>query len=158
MRPRLLLALLVLTGCTIERAEPRRPPPSFVAVSAEDSANVRMTVLNLAAAYERGDLAALEQILEPGVVVFEGGRADRGWNEYLERHLGPELIAWQERRFDIDALDLHIASGMAWVTFEYGIQAVTERGPVSTGGLGTAVLEQRGGLWSITHLHLSSSR
>jgi ketosteroid isomerase-like protein len=158
IRAHLVLAALLLSGCTIERAEPRRPPRSSAVVSAEDSANVRVALLNFTAAYERGDLSALERLFDPIVVVVEAGRVARNWTEYLERSLGPELIAWQERRFEIQSLDLHIASGMAWATFDYRIQALTDRGPVSRSGLGTAVLERRGGLWAITHLHLSPIR
>lgn len=151
------LALCAVAACTVERAEVRRPPRSAPAVSAEDSANVRGTVLRFAAAFESGDLVAIERILDPRVVVFEAGHANYGWADFRDNHLAPELAALRDRRFDLDVRDLHIAGDAAWVTFGYRMRAESERGPVSARGLGTAVLDRRGGVWAITHLHLSPS-
>ncbi|MGH7546119.1 MAG: hypothetical protein ACREKI_08055, partial [Gemmatimonadota bacterium] len=81
----------VASACTVERAELRRPPRSAPVVSAEDSANVRGSVLSFAAAQERGDLVAMERILDPRVVVFEAGRVSDGWEEFRDRHLVPML-------------------------------------------------------------------
>ena len=145
------------SACTVERAEVRRPPRSAPVVSAEDSANVRGTVLSFAEALEDGDLIAMERRVDPGVVVFESGRANYGWADFRDNHLAPELATLRDRRFDVDVRDLTISGDAAWVTFDYRLRAESERGPVSARGLGTAVLDRRGGVWAITHLHLSSA-
>lgn len=151
------LCAVAVTGCTVERAEVRRPPRSAPVVSAEDSANVRGLVLGLAAAVERGDLVAMERILDPRVVVFESGHANYGWTDFRDHHLAPELAALRDRRFDVDVRELTIAGDVAWVIFDYRLRAESQRGLVSARGLGTAVLDRRGGVWAITHLHLSSA-
>lgn len=155
--PLLLLAALMLAGCTVERAEIRRPPRARSAVSAEDSANVRGTLLTFAGEFERGALIGLERLFDPNVVVFESGRADRGWAAYRDHHLAPEIEALRDRSLELDDLGMRIVGGVAWVTFHYRLTAESAAGPVSARGVGTAVLERRGGLWLITHLHLSGS-
>ena len=153
-----LVALGLSSGCTVERAEVRRPPRARAIVSAEDSANVRGTLLSFAAEFEAGDLVGLERLFDPRVVVYESGQATVGWADFRDEYLEPELAVLRERRLDLDDLEMRIVNGVAWVTFRHRLRAESAAGPVDIGGLGTAVLERRGGLWLITHLHLSASR
>lgn len=152
-----LVCAAAVAACTVERAEVRRPPRSRAVVSTEDSANVRGTVLTLGREFEAGDLAGLERLFDPDVVVFESGRVNRGWADYRDHHLAPELAALSERRLEFSNIEMRILGAMAWVTFGYRVSARAGTGPVGADGVGTAVLERAGGLWRITHLHLSAA-
>ncbi len=149
-----LLAFAALAACTVERAELPRAPRTRPLVSAEDSADVRSTILTLAGDLARGDLVALERIFDPQLIVFEAGKESRGWPDYRAQ-LGPALDALRDRSFEVRNLEMHIAEGMASVTFRYRFSGTSDSGPVSETGWGTAVLERRGGVWRIIHLHRS---
>jgi hypothetical protein len=66
------------------------------------------------------------------------------------------LAAYPGRRVDIWNIEMRIAGAMASVTFQYEITKEGEGPSFSEAGLGTAVLERRGGLWRIVHLQWST--
>lgn len=152
-----LLSLVLFAGCTVERADVRRPPAARAVVSAEDSANVRGVLLTFTSQLVRGDVMGLERIFDPAAVVFESGRTARGWGDYRDRLLRPELEALHDRRFELEELGMRIVGSVAWVHFSYRRKRASEAGPVSETGFGTIVMERRGGLWLITHLHLTGT-
>lgn len=107
--------------------------------------------------YVRGDLVALERIFDPNAVVVESGQTYRGWPDYRDRHLVPELAAFTKRSLRFEDLDLHIAGGTAWVTCRFQFEGEWKEGPLSASGVATFVLERAAGLWRITHLHTSTA-
>lgn len=62
--------------------------------SAQDTEkSVREVLMQSAAAFEKGDMAALEKhwANDESVTVFESGHANYGWADYRDKHLGPEM-------------------------------------------------------------------
>lgn len=154
----LSLCASLWVACTIERAEVRRPPARSPRVAtAEDSANVRAVILTLAREVERGDLVALEGIFDPNVVVFESGRVNRGWADYRDHHLAPELAAFTERTLRFANLDLRISNGIASVACDFQFDGRSAEGPISVSGVATFLLERTAGVWRIVHLHTSTA-
>lgn len=113
-----------------------------------------------AAAVERGDLAALDKIWanDESVTVFESGHANYGWADYRNNHLAPELKEFKNTKYAFSDLKVKVDGRTAWATFKYTLAANVGTRSIQSGGLGTAVLEKRGGEWRIVHWHSSAPR
>lgn len=115
------------------------------------------------AALTSKDLKRLAPFYHPDVTIFEGGGINRGWIDYRDKHLGPELKDFQSLEFvHLDVMPHLLGSDgkTAYVTAEYRLKARTQsRGEVEAGGLATLVLvKDNSGAWQIRHSHTSSRR
>lgn len=119
---------------------------------------VAATLVESARAFEKGDLPALERVwsTEETLTVFEGGSANRGWTDYRDHHLVPEMRELKELSYVLTDIKPHAEGETAWATFEYEISGKTEKGPFTGRGLGTAVLRKGAGGWRIVHWHSSA--
>jgi ketosteroid isomerase-like protein len=141
LRPALLLlTLLVATPTLAQRAL---------------SDSVAATVRAVFHAAERGDMEVLGRLYDPDVTIGEGAGLDRGWIQYRDHHLVPELREFRNFRYRPFAIEVRMISPRsAYALFRYGLRADTaERAVV---GRGTMVL-QRGedGRWRVVHSHTS---
>lgn len=118
---------------------------------------VRQIVLRVAAATERGDLAALDAMYssDPDLLIIEGGGADKGWRSYRDHHLAPELKELKELRYRYDAVRVDVAGDLAWSTFDYTLQAISGDKPLDIAGKGTLILKRSADGWKIIHSHTS---
>ncbi len=121
---------------------------------------VREVLTREAAAVEKGDLAALDKIWanSEDVTVFESGHANYGWTDYRNSHLAPELKEFKNTKYAFSDLKVKASGSLAYATFKYTLSANIGTRHVDAGGLGTAVLEKRGGRWQIVHWHSSAPR
>lgn len=113
-----------------------------------------------AQAVEKGDLAALDKIWanSEDVTVFESGHANYGWTDYRNNHLAPELKEFKDTKYAFSDLKVKVEGKTAWATFKYKISGIAGGKPFDGAGLGTAILEKRGGNWRIVHWHSSAPR
>lgn len=113
-----------------------------------------------AQAIEKGDLAALDKIWanSEDVTVFESGHANYGWTDYRNSHLAPELKEFKNTKYAFSDLKVKVDGKTAWATFKYALAAEMGTRKIESGGLGTAILEKRGGDWRIVHWHSSAPR
>lgn len=113
-----------------------------------------------AVAVEKGDLAALDKIWanSEDVTVFESGHANYGWTDYRNSHLAPELKEFKNTKYSFSDMKVKVDGKTAWATFKYSLAADMGTRKIQSGGLGTAVLEQREGRWQIVHWHSSAPR
>ncbi len=110
-------------------------------------------------AFVAKDLAQLALLYHPDVTVYEGGGINPGWVDYRDRHLGPELKAFNNLKFEhINIVVRLIGPDAAYVTGEYLLDANTEAREVRSGGLATYVMIREAGQWKIRHSHTSSKR
>lgn len=63
--------------------------PVFVAVP--DEAGVKAIIQQFQQALERRDVAAIEALVSPDVVVLENGHRNQGWADFRDNHLIPEF-------------------------------------------------------------------
>lgn len=131
-------------------------------VSAQDSPDVR-SIAAVFAEYDRAfnakDLDRLAAFYHPDVTVYEGGGINPGWADYRDRHLGPELKAFNNLKFEhIKIVVKMIGPDAAYVTGEYLLDATTAERDVKSGGLATYVMIREAGDWKIRHSHTSSKR
>ena len=122
----------------------------------EAAAAVR-TVRALFAAAERGDLTALDTLYAgDSLTVVEGAGINRGWRDYRDHHLAPELKEMQNFRYRPFEIEAHVQGDLAWATFRYALQATSADRTIDNLGRGTAILERRPGRWVVRHTQTSS--
>ena len=114
----------------------------------------------LAAFSQAKNVAGLDTLYAPDawVRIVEGAGVNRGWIDYRDNHLGPELREFQNFRYRYYEIEPQVRGTVAWASFRYELIADTPQGHVEVEGRGTAVLEQRGGRWLVVHTHTSGRR
>lgn len=157
---RRLFALVFLTIALPERgtAQAHQHPASAAAPSAQ-VASVVQAIQALFAAAERGDLVALDSIYAgDSLLIIEGAGINRGWTDYRDNHLAPELKEFANFRYRPFEIEARVSGNLAWATFRYALTAdLPNNGKADVVGRGTAVLERHGNRW-IVRLTQTASR
>ncbi len=133
--------------------------PSFAAGQAEppDTLQIRTVIEAVFAAAEAGDMAALDTLYAgEALTVIEGAGIDRGWTQYRDHHLAPELEAFRDFRYRPSEIEAQVAGDMGWAIFRYTLGAEYQGAVLDQVGRGTAILERQGDRWIIRHSHTSS--
>lgn len=111
----------------------------------------------LFAAAERADIGALDTLYAgDSLTVVEGTGINRGWVDYRDRHLGPELKTMRNFRYRPFELEVRVHGDIAWVLFRYALQGEHDGRAVDNVGRGTAILERRGERWVVRHTQTTS--
>lgn len=110
------------------------------------------------AAFNAKDLEELATFYHPDVTVYEGGGINDGWADYRDRHLGPELKAFENLQFGHRDITVSILPGgqSAYVRSEYFLKAKMGTREIDSSGLATYVLIKGADGWKIRHSHTSS--
>ncbi len=140
-----LIATLATPAATLG-AQPTRQ-------ASGDAASVAATVRALFAASERNDMVALDSLYAgDSLTIFEGAGVNRGWADYRDHHLAPELKEMKNLRYQPADLEVHVEGGIAWVLFRYALKADVNGRAADVFGRGTAILERRGTRWVVRHM------
>ena len=130
--------------------------------AAQDAADIRAFLAAYDGAFVAKDLERLAAFYHPDVTIFEGGGVNRGWADYRDHHLGPELAEFEGLEFahrDVTPNLLGPGGHVAYVTSEYHLKARVKGREVDAAGLETLVLVRDDrGAWRIRHSHTSSRR
>ena len=111
------------------------------------------------AAFVAKDLAKLATMYTPETIVYEGSGINRGWKNYSETHLGPELKAFENLEFAHTNVVPHVLGpDAAYVTADYMIKAKNGDRLLDSGGLATMVLSKNAGSWKIRHTSTAARR
>jgi ketosteroid isomerase-like protein len=118
-------------------------------------AAVQKQLIASAHAFERHDLTALAAtfVNDESLTIFEGGEVNRGWRDYRDNHIKPELSEILIVRYSLSAIESHVVGSTAWAIFRYHIKGSTAKRQFDSSGIGTAILEKRAGSWRIVHWH-----
>ena len=153
IRLALAATLTLAVGTIPARAQATRSVP----VASADAASVAAALRAMFAASERNDLQALDSLYAgDSLTIFEGAGINRGWTDYRDHHLAPELKEMKNLRYQPADLEVHLAGGTAWVLFRYTLKADVNGRAVDAIGRGTAILERRGTRWVVRHLQTGS--
>lgn len=115
-----------------------------------DVTNVTRTIEALFAAAERNDLRALDSLYAgDSLLVIEGAGINRGWTDYRDNHLAPELKEFKNFRYRPFEVEARVSGDLAWVTFRYALMADLPSSKADVVGRGTAILERRGSKWVV---------
>lgn len=139
----------------------RSPAPmtTLVAAAQDDTAAVIRWLGTYDAAFNAKDLEKLATFYHPDVTVYEGAGINNGWADYRDRHLGPELKAFQSLQFaHADTkVTVHPGGQSADATSRYTLKAKMGERDIDSEGLATYVLiKGPEGTWQIRHAHASS--
>lgn len=115
-----------------------------------DAQRVVRTMQALFAAAERNDMAALDTLYAgDSLLVIEGAGINRGWKDYRDNHLGPELKEFKNFKYRPFEIEARVVGDVAWVTYRYAISADMGERKLDSVGRGTAILERRGAKWVV---------
>lgn len=105
------------------------------------------------------DIDAAGELVTSDFLIFEGAGVNRGWADYRDHHLGPELEMFKTISFELSEIEAEVGGDLAWASFRYATHIeMPERVSDST-GVGTAVLVQGSdGRWRLRHLHTTPER
>lgn len=144
-----ILVILVMAGLA-----------SYTAGQSRDEKLVREVLTQNTTAFANNDLATLDKIWanDEAVTVFENGHANYGWLDYRNNHLAPEMKEMKNVKYESSDMKVNVGGKMAWASFKYTISGDSGGKHFESGGLGTAIMEKRGGRWRIVHWHSSAPR
>lgn len=138
-------------------AHPSAHAPNAGSAQGADAQAVVRTIEALFAAAERGDLAALDTLYAgDSLTVLEGAGINRGWRDYRDNHLGPELKEFKNFKYRPSDIEARVSGNLAWAMFRYAISADMGERRIDSVGRGTAILERRGNKWIVRHTHTAS--
>ena len=148
MKSRLLhlLATLVL-------AVPSAQAQDEVAAAARPAVAV---VEAFGAALQAGELGGLDRFLDAGVLVLEGGGAERSRAEYLAHHAAADAAFLKGAQSTVTRRRAQAAGDFAWVGTESELRVPSDGGTKLYLGTETMVLHRTGEGWKIVHIHWSS--
>ena len=127
--------------------------------ASSDAASIEAWLKGYDAAFNAKDLEKLGGFYHPEVTVYEGGGINDGWADYRDRHLGPELKAFENLQFGHREIKVSMLPGgqSAYVTSRYMLKAKMKDRDIDAEGLATYVLiKGADGNWKIRHSHTSS--
>lgn len=155
---RRLLALVLLGVALSNSAEAQgHAHAGHAAAPNPELAAVVQTIQSLFAAAERGDLTALDSLYAgDSLLVIEGSGINRGWTDYRDNHLAPELKEFQNFRYRPFEIEARVSGTLAWATFRYALTADLPDRKADVVGRGTAILEKHGNRWIVRLTHTAS--
>ena len=153
----LLLILSFANGPPAAFAQHDHSRASSSTAASPAQAEVRATLEALFQAAERGDLAALDTLYAgDSLTVVEGAGINRGWADYRDHHLAPELKEFQNFQYRPAEIEAHVSGDLAWAIFRYTLRTRVGERSIDNVGRGTAILERRDGHWVVRHTQTSS--
>jgi ketosteroid isomerase-like protein len=147
----------IIIACCISLIASASPAHAQQGPARADDAAVAAAVIQLFAAAERKDLAALDTLYAgEQLTVIEGAGINRGWRDYRDRHIGPELQAFTNFKYRPFEIEPRVHGDFAYAIFRYALQATTAERTIDVVGRGTAILERKGSRWIVRHTQTSS--
>ena len=110
-------------------------------------------------AFVAKDMTKLATMYTPETIVYEGSGVNRGWKNYSETHLGPEMKSFENLEFGHTNVVPHVVGAdAAYVTADYMIKAKMGDRLMDSGGLATYVLSKDASGWKIRHTTTAARR
>ena len=111
------------------------------------------------AAFNAKDMDKLATMYHKDVTIFEGTGINRGWVDYRDNHLGPEMKSFQNLQWAHSNIVVHmLGDSAAYVTADYTIKYQAGERAVDSGGIATHVLVKEQGRWQIRHSMTAARR
>ncbi len=135
-------------------------PFAALASASSDEDAVKAVLGDYKQALERLDGAAPAKLFAPGAEVFESGKREGSYEDYLAHHLGPELVEFSSFRFDNYSAVVRIEGDVAIASESYTYRIVLKRGgePIERTGVATSVLKRTAAGWRFLQTHSSSRK
>lgn len=103
------------------------------------------------------------ELFSESAKVFEQGKAEGTYKDYIDHHLGPELGHFKRFQFSNYEIDVTVNLPYAFTTETYNYTIIlkaneekeTEERIIESKGIATSVLEKDNGIWKIINSHSS---
>lgn len=152
-----LAGATLLTAATFRATPVPGETPFASAGQSGEERQVANTIEALFRAAEAGDLPSLDSLYAgPQLTVIESTGINRGWADFRDNHLAPEIKQMKNFRYRPFEIEPHVSGSMAWAIFRYYLKADLDGRSLDLIGRGTAVLEKKEGRWVVRHTHTAS--
>jgi ketosteroid isomerase-like protein len=157
-----VLAALALTpaasGHTAGEYVASDAAPQAVSMAAARPGTPGTTLDAFHAALAAGRIGQAAALLDAGLLVYEGGHAERSKAEYAGHHLGADAAFAKGTSVKVLQHSEHIEGTLAVITRETETTGSHKGAPVHSFGTETAILKREGEAWLIVHLHWSARK
>lgn len=156
MNTRKFAAALLMAGLWVPAsAQSARSPAAAASASVPREAAAVVDAFH--AALGRGDTADAAALLDPEVLIYESGRAERSKAEYATHHLPADAIFAKAVRRSVTRRSARADGTLAWITTEATTKGSYRNKVIDSVGMETMILKQLGRTWRIVHIHWSSA-
>lgn len=107
-------------------------------------------------ALSSGNAKKVEDLLDPNVLILEGGNAERSRKEYAAHHLSSDLKFMKSVQYRLERQSGDTVGELAWVASEARLTGSPEGKSVDVVSKETLVLKKASTGWRIVHVHWSS--
>ncbi len=107
-------------------------------------------------ALSAGDIARVRSLLDPKVMIMEGGNVERSLKEYTAHHLPADLKFMKGVTYELERQTGDSSGDLAWVASEATLTGASDGKPVALASTETLVLKNVAGIWKVVHIHWSS--
>jgi len=112
-----------------------------------------------AAAVTSKNIEAMAEWVTEDLLIFEGAGVNRGWADYRDHHLGPELEMFEAIDYKFSDIEAEAGGNLGWASFRYSVHIEMPERVSDSAGVGTAVLVKGDdGRWRLRHLHTTPER
>ena len=108
------------------------------------------------AALSSGKAARVEPLLDPNVLIMEGGNVERSRHEYASHHLPSDLKFMSTMRYELKRQTGDAVGDLAWVATEATLTGESGGKAVDLISTESLVLKKSAAGWKIVHIHWSS--
>jgi mono/diheme cytochrome c family protein/ketosteroid isomerase-like protein len=129
-----------------EPAKVQLPPGVLNAAETVDSFQKRLA---------QGDMDGAAQLLDPAVLIFEGGGAEKSRDEYASHHLKSDAAFLKDAQVRQLSRTGNAVGDVAWVATESELKNTGAK-PVELLTTETMILQRKPEGWRVTHIHWSS--
>ena len=125
-----------------------------------DSVAVKAVLQQNKSALENLDGTTVKNLFTADSKVFESGKSEETFANYLEHHLAPEFKEFASFKFSDYKVDVDMAGNYAFTTetYNYTIVLAKDKSGIKRKGIATAVLKNVNGEWKIMTSHNSSRK
>lgn len=124
-----------------------------------NAAAVKSVLAAYKSAIERLDAKGTQTLFTDDSQVYENGGVEGSYDNYLAKHLGPELGHFKSFKFSDYKVDVRFEGPVALATETYTYRIETEKGEiVDRRGVATSVLKKVGHDWKILFTHGSARK
>lgn len=127
--------------------------------SSEDVEAVKEVLKNYKSALENLDVSGTQKLFGNNATVFENGKYEGSYQDYLDHHIGPELGHFEEFTFSDYKVNVRMEGDIAVAYETYNYKIVTggdDSRTIERQGVATSVLKKMDGSWKIIQNHGSS--
>jgi mono/diheme cytochrome c family protein/ketosteroid isomerase-like protein len=118
--------------------------------------NVLRAVQDFHSALSAGNESAVSRLLDPDVLIMEGGNVERSRDEYAAHHLKADVKFMRSMKYKLERQTGDSVDDLAWVASEAALAGESKGKRLDLVSTESLVLKRSSAGWRIVHIHWSS--